>query len=183
MALASVAATDAELMRRAQSGERAAFGDLYGRLSARAYRVAAAVCHDDASAQEAVQDAFAAMWSARATYQPARGDVAGWAMAVVRNRAIRVSRRRAAEAGRTAGDTRERAAPDDVEAEAAARADARDLRKLLHRLPTAQREVIALGFYGGFTHEEIAERLSLPPGTVKGRMRLGLRKLRDDIGP
>jgi RNA polymerase sigma-70 factor (ECF subfamily) len=183
MSLASVAATDAELMRRAQAGEHAAFGDLYQRLSGRAHRVAAAVCHDEPSAQEAVQDAFAAMWTSRGTYEPARGDVAGWAMAVVRNRAIRLARRRAAEAVRSSGNSQERQAPDDVEAEAEARSDARELLDLLHQLPAAQREVIALGFYGGFTHEEIAERLSLPPGTVKGRMRLGLSKLRDDIEP
>jgi RNA polymerase sigma-70 factor (ECF subfamily) len=182
MSVTPVAATDAELMARAQAGERAAFGALYERLNGRALRVAAAVCHDDSSAQEAVQDAFASMWSSRATYEPARGEVAGWAMAIVRNRAIRLARRRATDAGRVA-DVRDTVAPDDVESDAATRADARELRGLLGRLPSAQREVIALGFYAGLTHQEIAERLALPPGTVKGRMRLGLRKLRDDIEP
>lgn len=74
-------------------------------------------------------------------------------------------------------------APDDVPTDFVAHAETEQLAGLLTRLPLAQREVIQLGFFDGLTHQEIAHRLALPPGTVKGRMRLGLTKLRSELDP
>jgi RNA polymerase sigma-70 factor, ECF subfamily len=175
--------TDVVLMQEVQAGERPALGELYDRLAARAYRAAFAVCHDRECAQDAVQDAFVSMWFSRATYEPARGSVAAWALAIVRHRAIYLARRRSLAAGIDDGAARldERPANDDVPADVAARADAERLDTLLARLPATQREVIRLGFFDGLTHTEIARRLALPPGTVKGRMRLGLTKLRSEL--
>jgi RNA polymerase sigma-70 factor, ECF subfamily len=179
----SIEMPDAVLMQEVQSGERLALGELYGRFASRAYRLALSVCHDRDCAQDAVQDAFVSMWSARATYQPARGSVVGWAMSIVRHRAIYLARRRAVAAGRDAGTLRleEYPACDDVPADFAARVKNDELAELLARLPCTQREVIRLGFFDGLTHEQIARRLALPPGTVKGRMRLGLSKLRSEL--
>jgi len=181
----SLELSDAVLMREVQAGERPALGELYARFAARAYRLALSVCHDRDCAQEAVQDAFVSMWSARATYQPACGSVAAWAMSIVRHRAIYLARRRALAATRAEGaaqlDTH--AARDDVPADFATRAANEELAMLLLRLPRAQFEVIRLGFFDGLTHEQIARRLALPPGTVKGRMRLGLNKLRSELEP
>jgi RNA polymerase sigma-70 factor (ECF subfamily) len=178
----SLQLTDAMLMAEVQAGRRGALGELYERFAVRAYRVAFSVCRDRECAEDAVQDAFLSMWSARATYQPARGTVAGWAMSIVRHRAIYLARRRALAAAR-AGEMRlkEQPARDDVPADFATRAKHEELAVLLTRLPCAQREVLRLGFFDGLTHEQIAHRLSLPPGTVKGRMRLGLRKLRGEF--
>jgi RNA polymerase sigma-70 factor (ECF subfamily) len=177
--------TDAMLMLEVQAGERFALGELYDRFAPRAFRTALYVCHDCDCAQDAVQDAFVSMWSARATYQPARGSVVGWAMSIVRHRAIYLTRLRSLAAGREQGSGRldDQRGPDDVPSDFAARAETEELAELLARLPTAQRRVIQLGFFDGLTHEEIAHRLALPPGTVKGRMRLGLTKLRSGLDP
>lgn len=177
--------TDTGLMLEVQAGERLALGELYDRFAVRAFRTALSVCHDCECAEDAVQDAFVSMWSSRATYQPARGTVAGWAMSIVRNRAIYLARVRSLTAGREDGPARLEAqpAPDDVPGDFAARTDTERLAALLAQLPAAQQHVIRLGFFDGLTHVEIAHRLALPPGTVKGRMRLGLTKLRAELDP
>jgi RNA polymerase sigma-70 factor, ECF subfamily len=175
--------TDAVLMREVQAGERVALGELYDRFALRAFRTALSVCHDRECAQDAVQDAFVSMWSSRSTYQPARGSVVGWAMTIVRHRAIYLARRRAVAASREQGSVGLERHPssDDVAAELDVRCEREQLTQLLRRLPAAQREVIQLGFFDGLTHRQIAQRLALPPGTVKGRMRLGLTKLRGEL--
>ena len=179
----AVARDDLQLMERIVTGDDEAFVKLYDRYGARAYRVARSVCRDDGRAEDSVQEAFISLWRSPASYQPARGTVASWLLVVVRNRAIDLSRRHGKEADHRADpdllDTRH--AAGDVAAEAVASADAPHLRALLARLPDAQQEVIVLAYYGQLTHAEIADRLELPPGTVKGRMRLGLQKLRRDI--
>lgn len=183
MTLVSAKPTDAALMQELQAGGRCALGELYVRFSSRAYRTAFSVCHDRDCAQDAVQDAFVSIWSSRMTYQPARGPVARWAMTIVRHRAIYLARRQSATAALHEGQTWVEGQPaqDDVPSEFDARAEADHLTLLLARLPPAQREVIRLAFFDGLTHKEIARRLALPPGTVKGRMRLGLRKLRSEL--
>jgi RNA polymerase sigma-70 factor (ECF subfamily) len=181
----SLQPTDAWLMREVQAGERPALGELYDRFAPRAYRTALSVCHDHDCAQDAVQDAFLSMWSSRATYQPARGSVAAWAMSVVRHRALYLARRQTLAAHHDERETRleEEPARDNVPSEFAARAEREQLTELLARLPAAQQQVIRLGFVDGLTHQEISRRLALPPGTIKGRMRLGLRKLRTGLEP
>jgi RNA polymerase sigma-70 factor (ECF subfamily) len=170
-------------MQEVQAGKRPALGKLYERFASRAYRTALSACHDRECAQDAVQDAFVAMWSSRATYEPTRGTVAGWAMSIVRHRAIYLARRRSVAAGHdeVAARLDDQPARDDVPINFAAHAETEQLAGLLARLPPAQREVIQLGFFDGLTHQEIARRLALPPGTVKGRMRLGLTKLRCEL--
>jgi RNA polymerase sigma-70 factor (ECF subfamily) len=177
--------TDAFLMQEVQAGKRVALGELYDRFAVRALRTALSVCHDRDCAEDAVQDAFVSIWSARATYQPARGSVAGWAMSIVRHRAIYLARRRSLTARHEEGPARLERQPgrDDVPGDLAARIETERLAGFLARLPPAQREVIQLGFFDGLTHEQIARRLALPPGTVKGRMRLGLTKLRCELDP
>ncbi len=175
--------TDAVLMREVQAGRSAALGQLYERFAPRAYRAAFVVCHDRSCAEEAVQDAFLSMWSSRASYRPARGPVVGWMIAIVRHRAIYLARRRSVALGVSGGAAGLESQParDDVPADFAALAGSEQLAWLLRRLPPTQAEVIRLGFFEGLTHEEIARRLALPPGTVKGRMRLGLTKLRSGL--
>jgi RNA polymerase sigma-70 factor (ECF subfamily) len=100
---------------------------------------------------------------------------------MVHNRTIDLFRREVPRVARPLdeGDIAERlVAPDSTELEVERRAEADRVRLALHELPDDQRHVIELAYYGGFTHQQIAEMLSLPPGTVKGRMRLGLSKLR-----
>ena len=179
----AVRLTDAALMQEVQAGKRSALEELYSRFASRAYRAALFVCHDQDCAQDAVQDAFISLWSSGATYQPARGPVERWVMAIVRHRAIYLARRQSRSVLLNGGTQRLEAepAPDDVPADFAARAEAQELLELLVRLPPTQGEVIRLGFFEGLTHREIALQLALPPGTVKGRMRLGLNKLRHEL--
>jgi RNA polymerase sigma-70 factor (ECF subfamily) len=180
MTLAPVAPTDAALMREVQAGSRVALGELYVRFAPPAYRTAISVCRDRDCAQDAVQDAFVSIWLSRSTYRSERGAVSHWAMAIVRNRAIYLARRRSVGRGLIDETARleEQAADEDVSSDFDSRVEADRLKHLLVQLPRAQQQVIQLAFFDDLTHREIASRLALPPGTVKGRMRLGLRKLR-----
>ena len=174
-------AGDDELMRRIQANDVEAFEQLYDRYGALAYGVARALCRDQHRAEEAVQEGFLSIWRSRSNYNPDKGTLKSWSMSLVRNRSIDLNRREATS-HRNALAYAERAAtlPPSASAEdhALAHSDADTMRASLERLPGAQAEVIALAFYGELTHTEIAQRLSLPEGTVKGRMRLGLEKLR-----
>lgn len=173
---------DVQLMEQVGSGSADAFGDLYDRYRGRAYRVARSVCYDTGHAEDAVQEAFVSLWRTRAAYNPQRGTVAAWVLTTVRYRAIDVARRNGARAAEQTGDAADDCpAPGDVAERAITRADAARLQALLEQLPDAQREVIALAFYGELSHSEIAAHLGLPAGTVKGRMRLGLEKLRGGV--
>ena len=175
-------ADDDAVMDHVRDGSTVALAVLYDRYNARAYRVARSVCRDHGRAEDAVQETFVAIWRSRETYDP-RGRVAPWVLAIARYRATDIARH---EGWRAAHLTGEGALPildprSDIAGHALERARAADLRSLIARLPDAQREVLALGFYGQMSHDEIAAHLDLPLGTVKGRMRLGLKRLRGDI--
>jgi RNA polymerase sigma-70 factor (ECF subfamily) len=176
---------DRQLMEEVCAGGVAAFEQLYDRYRQRAYRVALSVCRDDGRAQDAVQEAFLSIWAGPAAYRADRGPVAPWLLTVVRYRAIDLARRHDPHAARRAGAGRVdgRAAAGDVDQTTIDREDAVRLRASLSLLPETQQEVIALAFYGELSHREIATRLGVPQGTIKGRMRLGLQKLRADIEP
>lgn len=177
------AVSDDLLMERMQAGSVDAFDELYDRFGDRAHRVAWSVCLDAGRAEDAVQEAFLSVWRSRARYRSQRGTVAAWLLSVVRHRAIDAQRRNEKHAARRAGDEQlgNHPAEDNVAHQVVERAEVRHLNTLLARLPDAQQEVITLAFYGQLTHMEIAEQLGLAPGTVKGRMRLGLHKLRNDL--
>jgi RNA polymerase sigma-70 factor (ECF subfamily) len=179
------AINDDQVMADVKAGSVAAFGVLYDRYCDRAYRIAWSVCRDHDRAEEAVQEAFSSIWKTRTTYDSQVGTVAPWVLTVVRYRAIDIARSNGLHAAHRASDDILHAvrAPDSVADEVVARAPARDLLSLLAQLPDAQQEVITLAFYGQLTHSEIAAHLRLPTGTVKGRMRLGLQRLRDEMQP
>lgn len=174
---------DAELMTQVSAGSVDAFGELYDRFSDRAYRVARSVCPDDDRAQDAVHDAFVSVWRGRSGYCSQRGTVAAWLLSAVRHRAIDLERRSRRHASRHVGPELLDGLPatDDISDQAVKRAEAEGLRATLARLPDGQREVVTLAFYGQLSYTEIAAHLGLPAGTVKGRMRLGLQKLRAAI--
>jgi RNA polymerase sigma-70 factor (ECF subfamily) len=178
--------TDEALMIRVQADDTDAFAELYDRHAERAFRIARAICRDHSRAEDTVQEAFLAIWRGRADYRPAAGSFRAWAMKVVKNRAIDSSRLIAARPQTQASEldgNRPQVDPDSTtpQAEAIAHSERDDLFAPLRRLPEAQAEVIVLAFYGELSHSEIATQLDLPPGTVKGRMRLGLEKLRSEM--
>ena len=172
-------------MAEAAAGSVEAFDQLYERYCARVYRLALGICGDHVLAEDAMQEAFLSIWRNSASYRAHRGTVAAWVLTVVRHRAIDLARRNGTAADRQSDVRRpgsHTAADDDPYEEAGARERADHLRALLNRLPDPQHEVVTLAFYGQLTHAEISEQLGLPPGTVKGRMRLGMHKLREALG-
>jgi RNA polymerase sigma-70 factor (ECF subfamily) len=180
---ASLGDSDRALMARVIEGSEQSFGQLYDRYCDRAYRVARVVCQDDGRAQDAVQDGFLCVWKSRASYRPEQGTVAAWLLTVIRYRAIDIARSHSKHAARRASDDQlvGHSAVDDPLAIVIKRDDAQRLQQSLAMLPETQAEVIALAYYGQLSHAEIAAQLGLCAGTVKGRMRLGLHKLRADI--
>ena len=176
------AITDEQVMVGVKGGSTAAFEALYDRYCDRAYRVARSVCRDVGRAEEAVQEAFISIWRSRSSYDE-RGNVAAWVLTMVRHRAIDSARRNGPHAAHRASEDllQTARAPDHVSQQVADRGQARDLLSVIAKLPDAQRDVITLAFYRQLTHPEIAARLDLPLGTVKGRIRLGIERLRGDI--
>src|SRR5262245_6160140 len=134
---------------------------------------------DREEAEEAVQDAIWQIWSGRVRYDPARGRFRSWVFMIARSRALdRVRRRASANARRDrVGEQLQPPALDPRAIELA-----RDVRESLGALDGEQRDAILLAFYGGLTHEEIAQRLGNPVGTVKSRIRRGLLALRAALG-
>lgn len=174
---------DSQLMVQLSAGSVEAFGELYDRFCGRAYGVAYAVCCDEGRAQDAVQEAFLSLWKSPTSYRPELGTFAAWLLTVVRYRAIDLARRNGTHAAHRASDDRldELPARDDVSEQVIQRDNADHLQTSLAQLPDDQQEVITLAYYGQLSHTEIAVQLDVPAGTVKGRMRLGLQKLRTNI--
>lgn len=173
-------------MLRAQGGDVRAFDVLVARHRTAAGSVARRACGADL-ADEVAQAAFVSLWQHRDKYRPERGSVRSWLLAIVRNRGIDLMRSRASR-GRlmVAADPHGWmiAAADEANADEPAHAlveraesDAA-MWRLLATLPPAQRAVIELAYLDGLSQQEIARMLAIPLGTVKGRLRLGLGKLR-----
>ena len=173
---------DEELMPLIGAKDPEAFAVLYDRHGGAAYSLAHRIVGNPALAEDVTQEAFLSIWRSEAGFDRTRGSVRAWALGIVRNRAIDALRREASRGPRLDYDDEavleRRAAPERTEEEALRRETARSLRGALEELPTDQSKVIELAYYGGFTHSEIAEMLGMPLGTVKGRMRLGLEKIR-----
>ena len=164
-----------------------AFEVFYDRHGGAAYSLAHRIVGDRQLAEDVIQEAFLSIWRSSARYDPARGSVRSWTLGVVRNRAIDALRRASGPAPKLDLDDaallEARAAPERTESEAIRRDAAERVRGAVAKLPPEQSEVITLAFFGGFSHSEIASMLGAPLGTIKGRMRLGLEKLRRTLGP
>src|SRR5271155_2452447 len=176
---------DEDLMQLVSESEAAAFEIVYERHANAAFSLAYRMCGTRPLAEDVVQEAFVSMWRSGGRYDRRRGSVRTWLLGIVHNRAIDALRRNVVHDRRRASDEglEERfAAPERTDSEVARREDAREIRDALRTLPAEQSKVIELAYYGGFTHTEIADMLDAPIGTIKGRMRLGLEKLRGQLG-
>jgi RNA polymerase sigma-70 factor (ECF subfamily) len=166
-------------------GDARAFEVVFDRHADVAFSLAYRMCGSAARAEDVVQEAFLSLWRTGVRYDRGRGSVRSWVLSAVHNRAIDALRREVPSGSRDVFDERlaERLrSPYETAAEAERRDDARRVRSALEELPADQRRVIELAYFGGFSHTQIAEMLELPAGTVKGRMRLGLTKLRFLLG-
>jgi RNA polymerase sigma-70 factor (ECF subfamily) len=180
--LAGSAAADQNAVERIARGEHDALGELYDRHGRVIYSLALRVVRDQGDAEDVVQDVFAQAWKQAARFDARRGNVIAWLLTMTRTRAIDRVRGRnsrpAAAADETALlDLPDRTQPADEQLAWAGRAA--QIRAAFEALPLLQRMAIELAFYEGLTHSEIAERLELPLGTVKTRIRQGLLKMKD----
>jgi RNA polymerase sigma-70 factor (ECF subfamily) len=176
---------DEDLMQLVGDGDARAFEVVFDRHGSASFSLAYRMCGRGALAEDVVQEAFLSLWRSGTHYDCTRGSVRSWVLAVVHHRAIDALRRGVVRDGRAAGegaDAEHIASGENTEAEVVRRDEARNVRSALRELPSEQRQVIELAYFGGFTHTEIAEMLELPVGTVKGRMRLGLTKMRLALG-
>jgi RNA polymerase sigma-70 factor, ECF subfamily len=176
--------TGAELIRRMAEGDRDAFKQFYDRYARQVYPLIVRIVRDSADAADVLQDVFWECWQSAASYDPGRGSAEAWVFTRARTRAIDRIRavRRRGETFVSPVDEGVSAAPDPGGDAADRLGDKELVRGALGRLSEAQREVLALAYYGGLTQTEIAERLKQPLGTVKTRIRLGLERLRDVLG-
>ena len=171
---------DEALLALAAREDEQALAELYDRYGRVAYGLALRIVRDQALAEDAVQEAFLAVWRSAGSFRSDRAKPSTWILTLVHRRAVdvvrREERRRAAPLeGTEEPDERGLAADEEIELN-----DRRRLvQEALRQLPDEQREALELAYYGGLTQSELAERLSVPLGTIKSRMFTGLRRLRD----
>jgi RNA polymerase sigma-70 factor (ECF subfamily) len=175
---------DEELMEKVAGNDADAFEVVLERHSDAAFSLAYRICGRRSLAEDIAQEAFLSVWRSGARYDRTRGSVRTWTLGIVHNRAIDALRRSGVHERRRASDegieeTLE--APERTDSQALDNAVSHEIRGALGELPAEQRRVIELAYFGGFTHLEIASMLDTPVGTVKGRMRLGLQKLRGQL--
>ena len=172
---------DEEVMHLVQQGNPRAFELLYDRHGGAAFSLAYRMMGNRSAAEDVAQEAFLSIWRSRLRYQAERGSVRTWILGIVHHRGIDALRRNVVQNRRRVdveGIEEKHQAPELTEVEAARRDEARSVRSALDSLPEDQSRVIELAYFGGFSQSQIAEMLEMPIGTVKGRMRLGLEKLR-----
>jgi RNA polymerase sigma-70 factor (ECF subfamily) len=172
---------DEDLMQLVAKGDPRAFETVYDRHSGAAFSLAYRMVGKRATAEDVVQEAFLNLWRSGARYERTRGSVRTWMLGIVHHRAIDALRRATVHDRRRTGDegiAERLEAKERTEVEVARRDEARHVRAAMDTLPAEQCQVIELAYFGGFSQSEIAEMLEAPLGTVKGRMRLGLEKLR-----
>lgn len=164
-------------------GSPEAFEALYDRYSRLAFTVAMRVLSDEAAAEDVVQEAFLTIWRHGASYREERGSLRTWICTIVRNRAIDRLR---GESGRVRYElplhdmTGERSL-SDTWSEVAAELSRQRIQSALHELPLEQRQTLELAYWAGLSQREIGDAMHVPLGTVKGRARLALHKLRDAL--
>ena len=180
---------DTELIRQLRSGDEKAFATFYDRFAPGLFSMIHAILHDQKESEDVLQEAFVQMWKRTASYDAGRSSLFTWAVMISRHKAIdrlRSRQRRTRLAEEVAASQTDEVAVS-ASAERAdsvlARSDERErVRAALAQLGDAQREAIELAFFGGLTQTRISEKLGVPLGTVKARMRRGLLALQEALG-
>ena len=174
---------DADLISLAENDDPEAFATLYDRHNRAAYSVAYRVMGKRQTAEDLVQEVFLKVWRAAGSYRAERGSVRTWILSLVRNRGIdqlrsTASRRRTQERIEASAP---RSQPSETFAETWRNSRRDQIRQALKALPAEQSKILELSYFCGYTHVEIAGFLNIPLGTVKGRLRLGLEKMRGSL--
>ncbi|MFC8127120.1 ECF RNA polymerase sigma factor SigK [Streptomyces sp. NPDC057302] len=172
-----------EFMRRVAHGDEDAYSSLYDGLAAPVLRVACAVLRDSSQAEEVAQEVLVEVWHSAPRYRQDRGTVLNWVLSLAHRRAVDRVRSAPASSAREQRTARLAHTPDfdPVSEEVEIRLEHEQVRCCLRALTSAQRQCVVLAYYQGMTSRQIAERLSLPLGTVKSRLRDGLISLRDTL--
>ncbi len=173
--------SDEALVALAARSEQSALAELYDRYGRPAYGLALRVLRDDALAEDAVQEAFLALWRTAARFVPERGKASTWILTLVHRRAVDLVRREERRRAETLDHLPEPGG-GAVDEDTWLRLQRERVQHALKQLPDQQREAIELAYYGGFTQSELAERLGQPLGTIKSRMFTGLARLRELLG-
>jgi RNA polymerase sigma-70 factor (ECF subfamily) len=174
--------SDEALVALAARSEQLALAELYDRFGRPAYGLALRILRDEALAEDAVQEAFLALWRTAARFVPERGKASTWILTLVHRRAVDLVRREEHRRTDALEHAPEPASLGTVDEEAWLRLQRERVQDALRKLPDQQREAIELAYYGGFTQSELAERLGQPLGTIKSRMFMGLARLRELLG-
>jgi RNA polymerase sigma-70 factor (ECF subfamily) len=174
--------SDEALVALAARSEQSALAELYDRFGRPAYGLALRILRDEALAEDAVQEAFLALWRTAPRFVPERGKASTWILTLVHRRAVDLVRHEERRRADGLDQAPEQISRDLVEEEAWLRLQRERVQAALRKLPDQQREAIELAYYGGFTQSELAERLGQPLGTIKSRMFMGLARLRELLG-
>ena len=179
MSLDAAQARLADLLARTGLGDRKAFADLYTAAAPKLFAVSLRIVRERSIAEEVLQDSFVSIWNHAARYAREKSAPSTWMAAIVRNRSLDVVRRTREEPDvddeRAANLVDEAASPAR---EAEARAEAHSLRQCIEELEAEERQTVALAFFQGLTHSELAAHLRRPLGTVKTHVRRALARLR-----
>jgi RNA polymerase sigma-70 factor, ECF subfamily len=172
--------TDDDIVRSISAHSPEGIEALYDRYGALAHTVALRILSDRGAAEDVVQESFLSVWRRASTFEPGRGSLRSWICTIVRNRAIDRLR---GDRNRTRLDSPIESQPiepaiSDPWAAVAIELSGEAVRKALAELPSEQRQTIELAYYGGYSQSEIATAMEVPLGTVKGRVRIALDKLR-----
>jgi len=174
--------TDGDLLEAIARGDEHSLASLYDRYHRLAFSLALRVVNDRGRAEDVVQDAFLSVWRKAGSYSLGRGSVKTWLTSIVRNRAIDVVRaRRESDGDDEAVLLGLRDSSPSVIEQVTASLDRDTVRAAITVLPLEQRKAIAMAYFEGRSHSEIAGMIGLPLGTVKSRIRLGMHRLRDEL--
>jgi RNA polymerase sigma-70 factor, ECF subfamily len=172
---------DEDLISLVEAADAEAFATLYDRHSRAAFSLAYRMMGERQAAEDLAQDAFLKVWRGASSYRAERGSVRTWILSIVHNRAIdqlrsQASRRRTQERIEASA---QRSQPSEAFDETWRNSQREQVRAALNTLPSEQLEILELAYFSGYTHKEISELVDVPLGTMKGRMRLGLKQMRD----
>jgi RNA polymerase sigma factor (sigma-70 family) len=171
--------SDEALLSLVARSDDEALAELYDRFGRVAYGLALRILRDETLAQDAVQEAFLAVWRSADRFLAERARASTWILTLVHRRAVDLVRREDRRRAEPLERAPEPLAPSTAEEDVALGFERRIVQEALLRLPPEQREALELGYYGGLTQSELAERLGQPLGTIKSRMFAGLARLRD----
>ena len=177
-------ATQDELLGLVAKGDKVAFGQLYDQIAPRVLGLITRLLRDRAQSEEVTQEVFLEIWQSATRYDPKKGGASSWIMTMAHRRAV--DRVRASQASRDR-DTKIGIRDynpdyDNVSETVQVRIEHERVEKAMLRLTELQRQAVTLAYYGGYSHSEVSEMLSVPIGTVKTRLRDGMIRLRDELG-